>query len=32
MNSYLLVVSGVTHTLNECNQSEFDVVVMVMVR
>ncbi len=31
MNSYLLAVSGVTYILCACNQSEFDVVMMVVV-
>ncbi len=31
MNSYLLAVSGVTYTLYIYNQSEFDVVMMVVV-
>ncbi len=31
INSYLLAVSGVTHALCACNQSEFVVVIMVMV-
>src|SRR6266498_3935114 len=31
MNSYLLAVSGVTHAFCACNQSEFDVVTMVVV-
>jgi len=28
MNSYLLAVSGVTHTFYTYNQNEFDVVMM----
>ncbi len=31
MNSYLLAVSGVTHTLYAYNQSEFDVVIMMII-
>jgi hypothetical protein len=30
MNSYLLAVSGVTHALCACNQSEFDAMVVVV--
>ena len=31
MNSYLLAVSGVTYTFCACNQSEFDVGMMVVI-
>src|SRR6266498_5362283 len=31
MNSYLLAVSGVTYTLYACNQSEFDVMMIVVM-
>jgi len=31
MNSYLLAISGVTHTLYVYNQSEFDVVIIMII-
>jgi len=31
MNSYFLAVSGITYALCVCNQSEFDVMMMVVM-